>query len=51
MLRKHVLIKTVNDEFKNISQLEPTRHPVGGELFHECFGCGRSLTLVSPHPH
>lgn len=51
LLRKRVLIETVNDQLKNISQLEHTRHRTIGNFFVNALAAIVAYTRRSKKPH
>lgn len=51
LLRKRVLIETVNDQLKNISQLEHTRHRSIGNFFINAMASIAAYTCQAKKPH
>lgn len=51
LLRKRVLIETVNDQLKNISQLEHTRHRSIGNFFINALAAIAAYTQQPKKPH
>ena len=51
LLRKRVLVETVNDQLKNISQLEHTRHRSIGNFFVNALGAIGAYILQPKKPH
>ena len=51
LLRKRVLIETVNDQLKNISQLEHTRHRSVGNFFINVLAAIAAYIRQPKKPH
>ncbi len=51
LLRKRVLVETVNDQLKNISQLEHTRHRSVANFFINALAAITAYTLQPKKPH